>query len=412
VTVDDSVVYAGSVIGVDAVRDLAVLEICCGQFNTLLLGGAEDLLPGMAVVTMGYPLGLEGEASTTTGIVSARRFDEEYNAWTIQTDAAINPGNSGGPLLSSNGYVVGINTFVYEVSESGRPVEAMGFAISEQTITPLLPSLKSQELVAVPTATPQPSVTGDVYTSQKYWYSLAIPRGWELYVESDEAVAIWDRWQTGAGVWVLVEEVDVDLYPTITSYAADWAPVAGEGMSNFGITSEGSIRTGKPNEAYEFNSSYLYDNEWWQSTDHWYLLGNLLITVEGSAVEEVWTLDYYSNAKQALLSTLESFNPSGYYAYRGWGYIYQVQYKLAIAEFDKAIDLDPTDADAYYSRGVAYGYLGEYQKAINDYTRVIELDPTYVEAYYNLGVSYDMLYESSKANQDYAKACELDSSFC
>src|SRR3989454_7305786 len=44
----------------------------------------------------------------------------------IQTDAPINPGNSGGGLVSADGALVGINTFI--LSQSGGS-EGLGFAI-------------------------------------------------------------------------------------------------------------------------------------------------------------------------------------------------------------------------------------------------------------------------------------------
>ena len=49
----------------------------------------------------------------------------------IQTDAPINPGNSGGPLVDTDGYVVGINTFI--LSEAGGS-EGLGFAIPARIV--------------------------------------------------------------------------------------------------------------------------------------------------------------------------------------------------------------------------------------------------------------------------------------
>ena len=42
-----------------------------------------------------------------------------------------------------------------------------------------------------------------------------------------------------------------------------------------------------------------------------------------------------------------------------------------IQGFNKAIQLDPEDAMAYYNRGVAYKELGQYHRTIEDYDRVI-----------------------------------------
>ena len=58
VQVNDSRTYQGKVVGYDTVRDLAVLEICCGEFQALNLNGAENIKPGNEVVAIGYPLWL------------------------------------------------------------------------------------------------------------------------------------------------------------------------------------------------------------------------------------------------------------------------------------------------------------------------------------------------------------------
>ena len=71
VEVSDTSTYAAEVLGTDSVRDLAVLRICCGEFNALSFGNVSELNPGDEVLAMGYPLGLEGSATVTRGIVSA-----------------------------------------------------------------------------------------------------------------------------------------------------------------------------------------------------------------------------------------------------------------------------------------------------------------------------------------------------
>ena len=152
IIVNDSDSYRGSVLGTNDVNDLAVVRICCGSFHTLPFGNAVTLQAGDEVVAMGYPLGLPGEATVTQGIVSAVRYDREYRSDVIQTDAAINPGNSGGPMLSMLGEILGIITFGYDHTRSGRPVEGLSFAISEHTVQQQIPSLQA----GTPAATSTP----------------------------------------------------------------------------------------------------------------------------------------------------------------------------------------------------------------------------------------------------------------
>ena len=64
------------------------------------------------------------------------------------------------------------------------------------------------------------------------------------------------------------------------------------------------------------------------------------------------------------------------------------EYSQAIADYSKAIQLNPGYAEAYYSRGCAYDGIGEYDKAIADYKKTIELDPNHASAYYNRGLAY------------------------
>ena len=163
VTVNDSTVYRGAVLGTDSVRDLAVVRICCGNFSKLSFGDASRLQAGDEVVAIGYALGLSGEATITRGIVSAMRYDSNHRSDVIQTDAAINPGNSGGPMLSMSGEILGINTFRREETGSGRPVQGVNFAISETTVQARIPALKAARAAPASTPTPLPTPTRSPY---------------------------------------------------------------------------------------------------------------------------------------------------------------------------------------------------------------------------------------------------------
>jgi len=114
-------------VGQDPLTDVALLHVDLDNPpQPLAVAPPDTLRPGMWVLAIGNPLGLE--FSATKGIVSAlNRTDVVWDGvgyWDfIQTDAAINVGNSGGPLVDESGAVVGICA---AIDKEGRKI---GFAI-------------------------------------------------------------------------------------------------------------------------------------------------------------------------------------------------------------------------------------------------------------------------------------------
>ena len=167
ITVNDRDEYQGDILGTDPVRDLAVVKICCGNYTSLPFGDVSVLTPGDEVVNIGYALGMSGEATISRGIVSAMRYNSDYQSDVIQTDAAINPGNSGGPMLSLTGEMLGINTFGIDRTSNGISVEGLNFAISGTTVQERLTELQratssyppSTSRALSPTPLPNPEET-------------------------------------------------------------------------------------------------------------------------------------------------------------------------------------------------------------------------------------------------------------
>ena len=81
----------------------------------------------------------------------------------------------------------------------------------------------------------------------------------------------------------------------------------------------------------------------------------------------------------------------------------------AVADYDKAIDADPTSAIARYNRGNAYYSKNRFDQAIEDFTAAIELKFEGELAYLNRGITYSqersgsIRFERDRASQ--SKEC-------
>ncbi len=143
VTLFDGETYPATLVGSDAVNDIAVLKIEApvDDLYPTSLGDSESLRVGMRVFALGNPFGLDRTMSE--GIISSlNRSLEVQENWIIQSiiqiDASINPGNSGGPLLDAHGQMIGMNTAIASrVNQSA----GIGFAIPISLIHRVVPEL-------------------------------------------------------------------------------------------------------------------------------------------------------------------------------------------------------------------------------------------------------------------------------
>ena len=68
-----------------------------------------------------------------------------------------------------------------------------------------------------------------------------------------------------------------------------------------------------------------------------------------------------------------NINPE-YHFNKAYSYAKSGEYEKAIEYFSKVIEIDPSNADAYYERSECYEKLGEHQKAIADRAKIKELE--------------------------------------
>lgn len=98
----------------------------------------------------------------------------------------------------------------------------------------------------------------------------------------------------------------------------------------------------------------------------------------------------------------ENLRPGAAYIERGRTYIQQEENDRAIADFTKAIELDPEGASAYNHRGVAYASKLDFDSAIADFDKAIQFDPLLRNAHVNRGRSFSAKGDEARARVDFA----------
>ena len=84
-------------------------------------------------------------------------------------------------------------------------------------------------------------------------------------------------------------------------------------------------------------------------------------------------------------------------------------YQRAVADFDRAIKLNPKNYDAYNKRGTALYELKEYQRAIADFSQAIKLNFNSDISYYNRGLILAEELNNNKAGiEDCNRAIQIN----
>ena len=113
VTLSDGRQLTASIVGSDALTDLALLKIEASDLLPIPWGDSDLCKVGAPVWAVGSPFGLD--RTITFGILSGKhrmvRASTQYQDF-MQSDVAVNAGNSGGPLVNARGRLIGINTAI------------------------------------------------------------------------------------------------------------------------------------------------------------------------------------------------------------------------------------------------------------------------------------------------------------
>jgi len=140
--------YTATVVGTDAVADVAVLRLTgVSGLATVKFASSSAVSLGSSVVAIGNAGGQGFPSTVTTGAVTSlgrtiMASNDSGGSETltdmIQIDALIEPGNSGGPLVDSSGEVIGMDTAA--ASEDGAT--PMGFALPINKVVEIVNDIK------------------------------------------------------------------------------------------------------------------------------------------------------------------------------------------------------------------------------------------------------------------------------
>jgi tetratricopeptide (TPR) repeat protein len=87
-------------------------------------------------------------------------------------------------------------------------------------------------------------------------------------------------------------------------------------------------------------------------------------------------------------------------------YLEKGQYDLALAEFNKALEIYSMSAEIYNNRGITYSKMGRYDFAISDFTTAIRINPAGDKPYYNRGTTYALNGQYAQSLLDFDRTFE------
>jgi len=122
------------------------------------------------------------------------------------------------------------------------------------------------------------------------------------------------------------------------------------------------------------------------------MLGLLVLSLLISALSIVYGIRYFLGA---------------YHNKQGLDYSIYQQYPIAIRNFKKALEYNPTFITTYYKLAHAYNQNRQTALALKTYEDLAKYAPDYSEIHYNLGVMYAALGNSPASFKEFVKAAEM-----
>lgn len=159
------------------------------------------------------------------------------------------------------------------------------------------------------------------------------------------------------------------------------------------------IKQGTQGEAKKYLQDALKQNS--QNFRAWYEMG---------------IADSHTN-KQLAIADFEraiAIQPNFAFVRRDLGMLLfeQQDYSEAARHLAKAAELGVDEAPLYNFLGISYSRTSRLAEAIKSYQRALKLDPNLAEAHLNLAYAYQRLGRRDSSRKEYQAACKMDEKFC
>lgn len=353
-----SVFRVQGVLAVDVEKDLALLKVEGKALPSLNVESTLSLQVGDHVVAIGSPLGLAGTVSD--GIVSALREEAPGKSW-IQTTAPVSHGNSGGPLLSMDGYVVGVITWGVNLQQG----ENLNFAIPSDEVKSLMSS--AQELVSF-----------DAIMSTHGSSARSAPLG--------EASP--DHQKAGSLVDAGLKAIDSKQYEEAIH---DFKEAIGIDQENAGAW-------------HGLGIAQTFLGELEQSVTDFLQAVKYAPNEEGYSVSlgiAYLAVNKYSEAQSALQEAV-GISPTDDTAWLYLGKAYDALHNpdQAARCYERATSIRPDNAEAWYQ-------LGQTSASISALRKAVEIRPDYVKAWSALALALDSAKQYEQAIDAWKKLLAL-----
>ena len=119
-------------------------------------------------------------------------------------------------------------------------------------------------------------------------------------------------------------------------------------------------------------------------------------------------LKEYKQAETAINKAIELAPRAAFYYNRAHIYGDQKKWDLALADYNKAIQINPDFAQAYINRGFVYHEQKKWDLALADYNKAIQINPEFAQAYNNRANLYSEQKKWDVALADYNKAIQIN----